>query len=34
MVFMVLDINSYNVLLGLGFFIKIGVMVDMECGLI
>jgi hypothetical protein len=34
MVFMVLDTNSYNVLLGLDFLIKIGVVVGVECGLI
>jgi Ethanolamine utilization protein EutJ (predicted chaperonin) len=34
MVFMVLDTNSYKLLLGLDFLIKIGVVVDMECGLI
>jgi hypothetical protein len=34
MVFMVLDINSYDVLLGFDFLIKIGVVVDIEYGLI
>jgi hypothetical protein len=34
MVFMVVDIVSYDVLLGLDFLIKIGVVVDVEQGLI
>jgi hypothetical protein len=32
MVFMVVNIDSYDVLLGLDLLIKIGVVVDMECG--
>jgi hypothetical protein len=34
MTFMVVDINSYDVLLGLDFLIKIGAIVDVEHGLI
>lgn len=34
MVFMVVDTNNYDVLLGLDFLIKIGAMVDVEHGLI
>jgi len=34
MVFMVVDINNYDVLLGLYFLIKIKVVVDIEKGLI
>jgi hypothetical protein len=34
MTFMVVDTDSYNVLLGLDFLIKIGVIVDVERGLI
>ncbi len=34
MVFMVIDINNYDVLLGLDFLIKIKVVVDIEKGLI
>lgn len=34
MVFMVVDKNNYNVLLGLDFLIKIKVVVDVEKGLI
>jgi hypothetical protein len=34
MVFMVIDTNNYDVLLGLDFLIKIKVIVDIEKGLI
>jgi predicted aspartyl protease len=34
MTFMVMDTDSYDVLLGLDFFIKIGAIVDVERGLI
>jgi predicted aspartyl protease len=34
MTFMVMDINSYDVLFGLNFLIKIGAIVDVEWGLI
>jgi len=34
MTFMVVDIDSYDVLLGLDFLIKIGAIVDVEQGLI
>jgi len=34
MTFMVVDIDNYNVLFGLDFLIKIGVIVDVERGLI
>jgi hypothetical protein len=34
MTFMVVDTDSYDVLLGLDFFIKIGAIVDVERGLI
>ncbi len=34
MTFMVVDTNNYDVLLGLDFLIKIGVIVDVEQGLI
>jgi hypothetical protein len=34
MTFMVVDTDSYNVLLGLDFLMKIGAIVDMEHGLI
>ncbi len=34
MVFVVVDTNSYDILLGLNFFIKIGVVIDVEQGLI
>jgi len=34
MTFMVLDINGYNMLMGLDFFMKIGDVVDVEKGLI
>jgi hypothetical protein len=34
MTFMIVDIDSYDLLVGLDFFIKIGVVVDMEKGLI
>jgi len=34
MTFMVIDIDNYNVLLGLDFLIKIGVIMDVERGLI
>jgi hypothetical protein len=34
MTFMIVDTNSYDLLLGLDFFIKIGAMVDVEKGLI
>jgi hypothetical protein len=34
MTFMVIDTDSYNVLLGLDFLIKIGAIVDVEQGLI
>lgn len=34
MVLMVVDANSYDVLLGLDFLIKIGAIVDLECKLI
>jgi hypothetical protein len=32
--FMIVDMNSYDILLGLDFLIKIGAMVDVEKGLI
>jgi hypothetical protein len=32
--FMIVDTNSYDILLGLDFLIKIGAMVDVEKGLI
>jgi hypothetical protein len=34
MTFMVVDTNSYDILLGLDFLIKIGAIVDVERGLI
>jgi len=34
MIFMVVDIDSYNVLLGLNFLMKIEAIVDVEQGLI
>ncbi len=34
MVFLVVDIDNYDLLLGLDFFIKIGVVIDMEKGVI
>jgi hypothetical protein len=34
MMFMVIDTNSYNLLLGLGFLIKIGTIINMEKGMI
>jgi hypothetical protein len=34
MTFMVMDIDNYNVLLGLDFLIKIGAIMDVERGLI
>jgi predicted aspartyl protease len=34
MTFMVVDTNSYDILLGLDFLIKIGAIVDVEIGLI
>jgi hypothetical protein len=34
MTFMIVDMNSYNILLGLDFLIKIGAVVDVERGLI
>jgi len=34
MTFMVVDINNYDVLLGLDFLMKIGAIVDVERGLI
>jgi hypothetical protein len=34
MTFMVVDTNSYDVLLGLDFLIKIGAIIDVERGLI
>jgi hypothetical protein len=34
MTFMIVDIDNYDILLGLDFFIKIGTMVDVEKGLI
>jgi hypothetical protein len=34
MMFMIIDIDSYDLLLGLDFFIKIGAMMDVEKGLI
>jgi hypothetical protein len=34
MMFMVVDTNNYNLLLGLGFFIKIGTVINVEKGMI
>ncbi len=34
MTFMIVDMNSYNILLGLDFLIEIGAVVDVERGLI
>jgi energy-converting hydrogenase Eha subunit H len=34
MIFLVVDTNSYNLFLGLNFFIKIGIVVDVEKGVI
>jgi len=34
MTFMIVDIDNYDIFLGLDFFIKIGVIVDVEKGLI
>jgi hypothetical protein len=34
MIFMVVDIDNYDILFGLDFLIKIGVIVDVEQGLI
>jgi hypothetical protein len=34
MIFLVVDTNSYDLLLGLNFFIKIGVVIDVEKGII
>ncbi len=34
MVFLIMDINSYDVLLGLDFLVKIGAVVDVEKGVI
>jgi hypothetical protein len=34
MMFMVVDTNSYNLLWGLGFFIKIGTIINVEKGMI
>jgi hypothetical protein len=34
MVFLVVDMNTYNLMLGLDFFMKIGAMIDVEKGTI
>jgi hypothetical protein len=34
MIFFVVNIDSYNMLLGLDFFIKVGAIVDVEKGII